>query len=477
MDLRAIAADVPDFSAYPTFDELTASTRELAAEFPHLVRVRTVGSSSSGDDIECLTIGDGSRSAVVYAVPNSNEPIGTLTIEYLARRLCEDASLRAELDFTWHFVKAVDPDGLRLNEAWLKPPITLTKYHRHFFREAMAEEADLNFPIRYKTLAFDRPPPETRALMSVIDDAEPDFCYALHNAEIGGTFYYVSHECGPIHAVLQEVPSWFGLHLSTEPATNPGDVLLAPGISLVSSVTGIYDFLADNGVPDPATTAVLAGHGGLISDYLRRYRTFCLLPEVSPFDDPRSCDPAPSSLTRREVLAACVEVLAASATLAERFAEFEQDLRLDTRLHRAVRHTLEMYGFMAAQQRDALAAIEDGDELATVAEWHRIILFRGTMQRLRGMYVRMLDLDLAAHPPGEAAARLAGHREEAAAEFEAEAARLERDVPEPPPIRSAVGTQVCAGLAAAEYVRDHQPRRKPRRHRAGGRACPGGTMM
>jgi len=32
--------------------------------------------------------------------------------------------LREELGYTWHFIKSIDADGMRLNEGWFKGPFT-----------------------------------------------------------------------------------------------------------------------------------------------------------------------------------------------------------------------------------------------------------------------------------------------------------------------------------------------------------------
>src|ERR1051326_5371247 len=103
-----------------TLDELAASTRALVRDHPGIARVETVGVSPEGRPIELLPIGPGPRSALLVGVPHPNEPIGTLTLEFLCRLFCEDAELRARLDTTLHVVKVADPDGLVLNEGWFK---------------------------------------------------------------------------------------------------------------------------------------------------------------------------------------------------------------------------------------------------------------------------------------------------------------------------------------------------------------------
>ncbi|MBK8027529.1 MAG: hypothetical protein IPK19_40650 [Chloroflexi bacterium] len=133
MDLQQIARDIPDYSVFLTVDEMYASTHKLHAEYPDLTELRVVGTTRRGDPIELLTIKGGERQAFVFGGPHPNEPIGCMTIEYLTRRLCEDEALRSELGYTWHFIKSIDSDGMRLNEGWFKGPFTPTHYAQHFF--------------------------------------------------------------------------------------------------------------------------------------------------------------------------------------------------------------------------------------------------------------------------------------------------------------------------------------------------------
>jgi hypothetical protein len=100
LDLQRIAEDIPHYQTFLTVDELNASTRQLADEFPGLASLKVVGQTRRGDPIELLTIAGGPLQALVFGAPHPNEPIGTLTIEYLSRRLCEDEALRRELGST-----------------------------------------------------------------------------------------------------------------------------------------------------------------------------------------------------------------------------------------------------------------------------------------------------------------------------------------------------------------------------------------
>ncbi len=118
MDTYQILSEVPRYTEFMTVAELSASSRELARRFPKLVTLQSIGTSLEGRPLELLTIGNGKRKALFIGTPHPNEPIGTLTLEFLSRRLCEDDDLREELDYTFLIVKCADPDGTLLNEGW-----------------------------------------------------------------------------------------------------------------------------------------------------------------------------------------------------------------------------------------------------------------------------------------------------------------------------------------------------------------------
>ncbi|MCY3979992.1 MAG: M14 family zinc carboxypeptidase, partial [Chloroflexi bacterium] len=88
MDLKKIAADIPDYQQFLTVDELNDSSHRLREQYPDLVSIRNIGRTRSGDPIELLTVAGGADCAFVFGGPHPNEPIGCMTIEYLSQRLC-----------------------------------------------------------------------------------------------------------------------------------------------------------------------------------------------------------------------------------------------------------------------------------------------------------------------------------------------------------------------------------------------------
>ncbi len=449
MDLRQIAHDIPEYSVFLTVDELHASTRQLHAEYPQITQLREVGRTRRGDPIELLTIKGGARNAFVFGGPHPNEPIGTMTIEFLTRRLCKDAALREELGYTWHFIKTIDADGMRLNEGWFKGPFTPTNYARHFFRPAMFDQVEWTFPIEYKTLKFDQPLPETEALMKVIDEVKPDFIYSLHNAGFGGVYYYVSDRCAPLYQTFHDIPEWFELALDLGEPEVPFATSYAPAIYGMITSRAFYDYLEQNGAPDPAT---IIQSGTSSAEYSSKYGSFFLVVEMPYFDDPRVNSQKPSNMLRRDAILQGLDMQDEFNDWT--FAKIEQlgdRLRLETPISRAVNGFLSAGKSHTSVERQWALTNEETNRPATEAEAFSNVMSKPFYRLLlHGMFVRMLADEMTA---GNTAPIIASIHAEAAARLEEYGARLEQQLNyRALPIRSLVGVQVCAGLATAQHV-------------------------
>lgn len=451
MDLKAIAADIPDYQAFLTIDELNASSHALAAAYPEIASIRVVGNTRAGDPIELLTIKGGEKQAFVFGGPHPNEPIGTLTIEYLCKKLCEDDALREELGYTWHFIKSIDSDGMRLNEGWFKGPFTPTNYARHYYRPEPEAQVEWTFPIDYKNLHFHAPLPETEALMKVIDEVKPTLLYSLHNAGFGGVYYYVGRECAPLYPLFSEIPEWFNLTLDLgEPESSHAQVF-APAVFEWLSVEASYDHLESIGIEDPST---VIGSGGSSVGYASPHNSFGLIVELPYYDEPRVNDLTPTDEVRRDALLAQLDVSDAFGKwMADRLEKAQPHLKLKS----AVRSATEVFVNLGVGWRDAerkhVLQTTDSERKATVAELFSI--------RLSGHFYHILILGMCARIFREEVA--AGNTDPVIIELAAEtSARLESVGAEfegqlnyrALPIRSLVGVQVVAGLATAEYLRD-----------------------
>jgi hypothetical protein len=96
------------------------------------------------------------------------------------RRLREDSS--------WHFLLCADPDGASLHVT--PAPRSLFDYHLGFFRPAGDEQPEWSPSV----LSPDRLPPETRALLGVIDAVRPYLQVTLHGTELGGSWVQLTRD-------------------------------------------------------------------------------------------------------------------------------------------------------------------------------------------------------------------------------------------------------------------------------------------
>lgn len=300
MDVYQLIADVPDYQEFLTVQELSASSRDLARRYPKLVTLQTIGTSMEGRPIEMLTIGNGSRTALLLGTPHPNEPIGTLTLEFLTRRLCEDDDLREELGYTFLVIKCADPDGTVLNEGWFKQPFSPLTYALNFYRPPHREQVEWSFPVHYKTLHFTNPAPETRAVMEVMEHNRPTFLYSLHNAGFCGVYFYVSRPLPGLFPRLRRVVASQGMPIHQGEPEVPYLKRFDEGIFALFGVQETYDYLARNLADDPAPY-IEAGTSS--DDYLKTLTDgYSLVTELPYYFDPVLQDRSPAGMTRREAI-------------------------------------------------------------------------------------------------------------------------------------------------------------------------------
>ncbi len=390
MDLSSLLARVPDHREFPTLEELAASSRALCEEFPGLARRETVGASTEGRPIELLTIGHGRTPTLWLGVPHPNEPIGTLTLEFVCRLLCEDEALRRELDVTFHAVKVADPDGLVLNEGWFKGEFSPLRYALEFYRPPHREQVEWSFPVDYRTLRFTRPTPETAAVMRVMERVEPRVFYALHNAGFCGVYFYVSEARPTLFTALHDLVAAQGLPLHRGEPEVPYLRELAPAIYALFGIADTYEYLARTLGDDPAP---LIDAGTSSDDWLAGIcDAFSLVCELPYYTAPALADTTPTATSRREaVRAGLARAEALHAEIARAFAAVADRLP-DHRLTRSVADYVRKTPRRLAAER-AETASERYDRPATRAEvldatactafGH--MLYLGEVQRLAAM--------------------------------------------------------------------------------------------
>ncbi|MGI5125782.1 M14 family zinc carboxypeptidase [Pseudonocardia sp. CA-107938] len=445
--LRRELEAVPQFDTFATVDEIAEMTCRIAAQHPDVVSLRRVGTSAQGEQLTCLTIepGRSAPDALVVGLPHPNEPIGALTALHLARRLAGDPELRARLGHRWHIVACIDPDGLRLNEGWLKGPYTREHYARHFYRQAGPEQIEWSFPLEYKEVWFDAVLPETFALMRLIDEHRPALLASLHNSEVGGAYYYLSRPEPGLHPVLQAIPGRMGIELDRGEPEAPWMPAIDDSIFPLIDVRDAYDHLEEVG-------ALQAFSGGNSTGaYASRHGTLTLVCELPYWTHPEALDTTPSDVGYADALRANADELRTLSDILNRsLATISPHMQLETPFLRASRYYAPVIGEQASATARRAAKASAAARKATVAELasmaDTVHMFR---LRYGGMLLRALDAEVAGgnvRPPVRTVRRelAALHSAWCAAAAGTSAVTL--------PLRSLVAVQYGSVLAAAAHL-------------------------
>ena len=449
-NLKTILDTVPDYQVFLTVDELKASSRRLAAQYADTVLVLQVGQSRQGETIEALKIGDGAKTALLFAMPHPNEPIGSMMLEVLSARLAEDQALRETLGYTWYLIKCVDPDGTRLNEGWFKGPFSVKNYARNFYRPPSFEQVEWTFPIDYETLHFDDPLPETQALMSLIEEIRPDFIYSLHNSGFGGAYFYVSEDAQPLYERFYSVVEDQDLPLHLGEPEMPYAIPYAKAVYAFPPIAKMYNFLKEQTGKDPAE--ILKG-GTSSMDYASRFcDPFGLVCEVPYFHNASIHDTAPSDMVRRDaILQGTARAKGELEMLKEQYVAVEKELTVSSPFRVAIEETLRTWPEHLIAQENWARTDPKTERQATVAEKLDSLVI-GRFYRLLslGMFVRLLEAQIA--DTGESPA-LASALAAATAFFEERSSALEADLDYSViPIQKLVCVQLGSALLAAEYA-------------------------
>ncbi|WP_135827369.1 M14 family metallopeptidase [Halorussus halobius] len=384
-----LASEIPRYESFFSVAEHRRRDERLAADHDH-VSFEVLGESSDGNEIWSTRVGEGPHTAFMFAAPHPNEPIGSMTIDFLSRRLAEDDDLRRSFDYEFVFVKTADVDGTLLNQGWFDGPFTTSNYAQNFYRPASDEQVEWTFPLEYEGYEFDDPLPETEMLMEAIAEHEPDFVYSLHNAGFGGCYYYVSREL-PVFEELRSIARDHDVPLDLGEPEAPWMEAFGDAVFRMPSATRQYDYLADNTDRDPAEM-LDSGAGSL--DFARKHNPDVveLVTELPYFYDPQIASDETTDRSRREVVLDGVDrAERLVAFLAEQYDRVADDLP-DSRLKRAVEETVEKSADRLEAKRTWAETEPDLDEPATVAQTVDALTVRPFYRMLSfGTFLRVLD--------------------------------------------------------------------------------------
>ena len=390
MDLTEKLQTVPDYREFFTLEELHQSSVRLVDEFPEVARLARAGTSTDGRPIELLTIGHGSRHALFLGAPHPNEPVGTLTLEFLTRLLCEREDLRRELDYTLLVVKVADPDGLALNEGWLKGPFSPLRYALDYYCPPHQEQVEWGFPVHYKTLHFTTPPAETRVVMQLMETYRPTFFYSLHNAGFCGVYFYLSHRLPALFQGLHRLVAAEGMPLHGGEPEVPYIQEWDRAIYPLFGVQEGYDFLERSLGEDPAPH-IAAGTSSF--DYLKALvpNALSLVCELPYYTDPALGDDALAGISRREAGAEGVSRAEGIFRLIEAQFSALQEKLPPNRLFRAVADYVRRTPKRLAAQRNALEAPQYAQEATRAQAFDAMVCRSFYPARYLGVMYRLAN--------------------------------------------------------------------------------------
>lgn len=301
------------FDEYLTIDELESNTRKLAGD--SRVAITPLGVSRLGRPIEMISLGDGARNALIVGVPHSNEPLGAVTIERMIALLL--ANQHERRGYRWHFIKAIDPEGLRLNAPWLKNR-TVTGYLENFFRPALHRQPETTFPLDIPQARFDASTPENLAWQQAFALTRPALHASLHHCDFGGGFYSLSRALPTALEGLEATLQDSGLGIDTLEDDVMASDRWTPAIHRYPSVPELIASAKAAGAAwaYPWTVGEMSPGFGE-----ERYGTFTLIAEVPQWDAASLHDDSPSGVSRgeqesmlRELSSAAREIVVGSVT-------------------------------------------------------------------------------------------------------------------------------------------------------------------
>jgi hypothetical protein len=301
------------FDELLTIDELEANTRQLAGDAR--VGITRLGESRLGRPIDMISIGDGDRDALIVGVPHPNEPAGAVTIERMIALLLTDETQRR--GYRWHFIKAIDPEGLKLNQGWLKSR-TLAGYFDDFFRPALHRQGETTFPLDVPEAHFDASVPENHAWRRAFELTRPALHASLHHCDYGGVFYSLSRALPGAIEGLELVASRSGLGVNDMSDGVMDAEQWSPAVKRYPSVPELIVNAKASGAAwaYPWTVGEMSpGYGEA------QFGTFTLIAEAPLWDAASLHDHTSSGVTRRQQQSLLRVIAAKAREIAVRHVE------------------------------------------------------------------------------------------------------------------------------------------------------------
>ncbi|MBY9002212.1 MAG: hypothetical protein KGD64_14930 [Candidatus Heimdallarchaeota archaeon] len=175
-----------NYSEYYNYDELISRMNDFWSSDKKLL-----GKSTNNIDIFGYQIGEGSIRILIYGLPHADEPIGTLTVDLLGKLISSNKDMQK--NFTFLLIPCIDPDGLSLNEGWLKGAFNPKKFFLNRYHRPDEEDIDWSFPVKSKNYNYTTKIEETKILIKLIHSFDPHLFTTLHSIQFSGIHFYFSN--------------------------------------------------------------------------------------------------------------------------------------------------------------------------------------------------------------------------------------------------------------------------------------------
>jgi len=402
MELEEILSQIPNYKEFMTVAELDDSSKNLAQKF-NLVELKEIGKSRGGRTIYYLKIGEGKENVLLFAFPHPNEPIGSMSLEFLSQFLANNPEFTKNTGYTWYLIKAIDIDGAILNEGWFKGEFNPLKYAKNYYRPASFEQVEWSFPINYKKLKFETPPPETQALMHLIQKVKPKFMYSLHNSGFGGVYFYISRGIGNLFDNLVNFVKREHLPLHLGEPEAPYIKKLHDGIFQMFGIQKQYDYVESKGIENPQEFITC---GTSSYDYLKSIASeenFTLVCEMPYFYHNSIGDTSLTEFERRDLRLQSLEYMKNISNHSKKiFRHIRKFCDKSTRMYTAVEGyikitrpglELEINVTKTSSMYEGNATVSQAFDLNVSSRYYRLLII--------SMIVRLCEEAISIHPEKE----------------------------------------------------------------------------
>lgn len=196
--------------------ELSVINENDFAEYSSLINIEETGISESGEVINCLTAGHGHKNVLIILA--HNEPLNSISLNYLLRFMVLNEQFINDADFSWHILK-------------------LNSYGKKDILSA--------FPLNYKHIKYINTPSDTRALMKIIDKTRIDLIFTFYSDNNSNFSYYMTDDCPSLCKKFYKLLKKYNLPCG-KPEFPFVKCLYKKGIYKIFSSKDIYDYYEKN---------------------------------------------------------------------------------------------------------------------------------------------------------------------------------------------------------------------------------------